>query len=50
MYGGIRTLPDVLHIPRLARNLIFVSKMDDAEVKILFEKKPAGWFEEQWCC
>jgi hypothetical protein len=27
--GRIRTLPGVLHIPGLARNLIFVSKMDD---------------------
>jgi hypothetical protein len=29
----IITLPGVLHIPRLARNLIHVSKMDDAGVK-----------------
>ena len=36
--GRVRTLPGVLHIPALARNLIFVSKMDDASVKIVFEK------------
>jgi hypothetical protein len=36
--GRIRTLLGVLHIPALARNLIFVSKMDDAGVKIVFEK------------
>ena len=36
--GRIRTLPGVLHIPGLARNLIFVNKMVDAGVKIVFEK------------
>ena len=36
--GRIRTLPGVLNIPALARNLISVSKMDDAGVKIVFEK------------
>jgi hypothetical protein len=37
--GRIRTPPGVLHIPRLAINLIFVRKMDDAGVKIIFEKE-----------
>ena len=36
--GRIRTLPSVLHIPGLAINLISVSKMADAGVKIVFEK------------
>jgi hypothetical protein len=36
--GRIRTLPGVLHIPGMARNLIYVSKMEDAGVKIIFEK------------
>jgi len=36
--GRIRTFPGVLHIPTLAINLIFVSKLDDADVKIMFEK------------
>ena len=36
--GRVRTLPGVLHIPVLARNLISVSKLDDAGVKIVFEK------------
>ena len=36
--GRIRTLLGVLHIPALARNLIFVSNMDDTNVKIVFEK------------
>jgi hypothetical protein len=31
--GRIRTLLDVMHIPRLAINLIYVSKIDDARVK-----------------
>ena len=36
--GRIRTLLGVLHIPALARNLISVSKIDDAGVNIVFEK------------
>ena len=36
--GRVRTLPGVLHIPALARNLISASKMDDAGVKTVFEK------------
>eukprot|EP00253_Pinus_taeda_P025701 PITA_25701 len=37
--GRVRTLPGVLYIPALARNLIFVRKLDDAGVKIMFEKE-----------
>jgi hypothetical protein len=37
--GRIRTLPGVFHIPCLARNLIFVRKMDDVGVKTIFEKE-----------
>jgi hypothetical protein len=37
--GRIRTLPHVLHIPVLFKNLISVTKMDDAEVKTIFEKE-----------
>jgi hypothetical protein len=36
--GRIRTLPGVLHIPKLARSLIYVSKMDDAGVDTVFGK------------
>jgi hypothetical protein len=36
--GRIRTLPGVLHIPKLARSLISISKLDDAGVKTVFEK------------
>ena len=36
--GRVRTLLGVLYIPALHKNLIFVSKLDDADVKILFEK------------
>eukprot|EP00253_Pinus_taeda_P004778 PITA_04778 len=36
--GRVRTLWSVLHIPALARNLISVSKLDDAGLKIVFEK------------
>jgi hypothetical protein len=39
IYGRIRTLPDVLHIPSLAKNMIYVRKMDDARVKTIFEKE-----------
>jgi len=34
----IITLPGVLHIPALARNLISVSNMDDVGVKKMFKK------------
>jgi hypothetical protein len=34
--GRIRTLPGVLHIPGMARNLISVRKMEDARVKTNF--------------
>jgi hypothetical protein len=37
--GRIRTLLGVLHIPGLAKNLIFVRKMDDVGVKTIFEKE-----------
>ena len=36
--GRVRTLLSVLHIPTLARNMIFVSKLDDAGVRTVFEK------------
>eukprot|EP00253_Pinus_taeda_P008111 PITA_08111 len=36
--GRVRTLLGVPHIPQLARNLISVSKLDDAGVKPVFEK------------
>eukprot|EP00253_Pinus_taeda_P033236 PITA_33236 len=36
--GRIRTILGVLHIPTLARNMISISKMDDAGVKTVFEK------------
>eukprot|EP00253_Pinus_taeda_P029957 PITA_29957 len=36
--GRVRTLLGVLHIPTLFRNLISVSKLDDAGVKIVFDK------------
>jgi hypothetical protein len=39
MDGRIRTLPGFCTFQRLARNLIYVSKMDDAGVKIVFEKE-----------
>jgi hypothetical protein len=38
----IRTLSSVMHIPGLAKNLFFVSKMDDVGVKIVFEKETHG--------
>lgn len=36
--GRVRTLPSVLHIPALAKNLISISKLDDAGVKTVLEK------------
>jgi hypothetical protein len=46
IYGRIRTLPGVLHIPSLARNLISVRKMDDAGVKTIFEKETCRMVRE----
>jgi hypothetical protein len=37
-YGRSRTLPGVLHILSLERNLIYVRKMSDAGVHTLFQK------------
>jgi hypothetical protein len=37
--GIIRTLPGVLHILELARNLKYISKMSDVGVHIVFEKE-----------
>jgi hypothetical protein len=37
-YGRIRTLPGVLHIPKLVKSLISVSKLDDVGVDTIFEK------------
>jgi hypothetical protein len=37
--GRIRKLSSVLHIPSLAKKLIYVSKMDDAGLKTIFEKE-----------
>jgi hypothetical protein len=37
-YGRIRTLHGVLHIPKLVRSLISVSKLDDQRVDTIFEK------------
>lgn len=36
--GRVRTLPGVLHIPALAKNLISISELDDACVKTVFKK------------
>jgi hypothetical protein len=39
MDGRFRTLHGVLHIPGLARNLIYLSKMDDTGIKTMLEKE-----------
>ena len=36
--GRIKTLPGVLHIAGMARNLIYINKMANAGVKTVFEK------------
>ena len=36
--GRIRTLPDVLCIHALAKNMIYVRNMDDASAKTVFKK------------
>eukprot|EP00253_Pinus_taeda_P011761 PITA_11761 len=44
--GRVRTLPGVLYIPALARNLISVSKLDDAVVKTVFKKDTRKMVQE----
>jgi hypothetical protein len=39
IYGRIRILSGVLHIPGLAKNFIYERKMDDPGVKTIFEKE-----------
>jgi hypothetical protein len=46
--GRKRTLPGVLHIPILERNLIYVSKMSDVGVHTLFHRIPTRWPEVRW--
>eukprot|EP00253_Pinus_taeda_P005780 PITA_05780 len=46
--GRVRTLPSVLHIPVLARNLIFVGMLDDAGVKTVFEKDTCKMVQGHW--
>lgn len=36
--GRIKTLPNVLYIPGLVKNLVSISKMNDAGVKTIFKK------------
>ena len=45
--GRIRTPPEVLHIPNVARNLISFIKMDISGVKTMCGYV-AKWFEVQW--
>jgi hypothetical protein len=39
IHGRIRTISGVLHILGSAKNLIYVIKMDNAGVKVIFEKE-----------
>jgi hypothetical protein len=38
-YGRIRTLPQLTHIPKLARSLIYIGKMEYAGVDTIFGKE-----------
>jgi hypothetical protein len=49
MDGRIRTFPGIMYIPILARNLIFVRKMDDAGVKTIFEKETYRMVRQAMC-
>eukprot|EP00253_Pinus_taeda_P018277 PITA_18277 len=44
--GRVRTLPGVLHIPALARNLISESRLDDTSVKIVLKKDTCKMVQE----
>eukprot|EP00253_Pinus_taeda_P026411 PITA_26411 len=46
--GRVRTLPSVLHISALARNLISVSKLNDAGVKTVFENDTCKMVRGAW--
>jgi hypothetical protein len=46
--GRIRTLPGVLHIPKLSRTLISVSKMDDAGVDTVFRKNTCNMVQGEF--
>jgi hypothetical protein len=46
-YRRIRTLPRVLHIPKLSRSLISISKMDDVGVDIVFGKNTCKMVREE---
>jgi len=46
--GRVRTLPGVMHILALARNLVSVSKPDDAGVKTMFEKDTYKMVRGHW--
>eukprot|EP00253_Pinus_taeda_P018548 PITA_18548 len=46
--GRVRTLPSVLHIPVLSRNLISVGMLDDAGVKTVFEKDTCKMVQGHW--
>ena len=42
------TLLGVLHIPGLARNIIYVSVIEDVGVQTMFEKDTCKWYEVLW--
>jgi len=44
----IRILLGVLHIPILAINFMFASKMENVGVKAMFEKNIYRMVQEQW--
>jgi len=46
--GRVRIFSSVLHIPALARNLIYVRNLDDACVKTVFEKDTCKMVREHW--
>jgi hypothetical protein len=37
--GRIRTLPGILHVPNMAINLKYLSKMSNGDVQTIFEKE-----------
>jgi hypothetical protein len=45
--GRIRTLPGVLHIPKLARSLIYVASWMLQEWILYWERELARWYEEK---
>ena len=42
----IDTLPKIMQTPHLGRNIIFISKMNDASIHVIFENETCNFVQE----